>query len=65
MKKTILKSIIVLSYIYCLGYILFDFPNDTFVLRTITGVMSFIFSYSLLLKILDNKKEKKLANSEK
>lgn len=65
MKKTLLKSIIVISYIYCLSYILFDFPNDTFVMRAITGVMSFIFSCSLLLKILDDKKLKKVASVEK
>ncbi|MGE7625253.1 hypothetical protein ACQKMD_20225 [Viridibacillus sp. NPDC096237] len=65
MKKTLLKSIIVFSYIYCIGYFLFDFPNDTFVMRIITGVMSFIFSCSLLLKILDNKKEKELGSGEK
>ncbi|MGE7933633.1 hypothetical protein [Viridibacillus arvi] len=62
MKKPILKSNIVFSYIYCIGYILFDYPSDTFVMRTITGVMSFIFSCNLLLKILNNKKEKKLAS---
>lgn len=65
MKKTLLKSIIVTSYIYCLGYIFFGFPNDTFVMRTITGVMSIIFSCSLLLKIPDNKKQKKVASGEK
>ncbi len=61
MKKTLLKLIIVISYIYSLAYILFGFSNDSFVMRAITGVMSTIFSVSLLyflLKTIDNKKKK-------
>ncbi len=62
MKNILFKLLIVVSWIYGLGYILFDFSNDTFVMRAITGVMSLVFSCSLLfflLKIIDNKKQKK------
>jgi len=52
MKKTLLNLIIVISYIYCLAYILFDFSNDSIVMRAVTGVMSTIFSVSLLYFLL-------------
>lgn len=61
MKKVFFNAMKVISGIYCLGYILFDFPNDTYVMRAITGVMSFIFSYSLLLFVF-NKIDFKLKN---
>lgn len=61
MKKTLLNLLIVISYIYCLAYILFGFSIDSFVMRAVSGVMSTIFSVSLLyflLKFLNNKKTK-------
>ena len=63
MKNILFKLVIVISWIYCLGHIIFDFPNDTFVMRAVTGVMSVVFSCSLLfflLKIIDNKNQKKI-----
>ena len=60
MKNTLYKFFIVISWIYSLGHILFGFPNDTFLMRALTGVMTFVFSCSLLfflLKIIDNKKK--------
>ena len=59
MRNIVVKLLIGLSWIYSLGHILFGFPNDTFIMRAVTGVMSMIFSYSLLLfllKVFDNKK---------
>lgn len=53
MKKAFFNAMKVISAIYCLGYILFDFPNDIYVMRAITWVMSFIFSYSLLLFVFN------------
>jgi len=67
MKNTLFKIIIVISWIYCLGHILFSFPTDTFVMRAVTGVMSMVFSCSLwffLLKMIDNKKQKKMKVNE-
>ncbi len=58
MKKKLFNFIIVISYIYCLGYILFDFPSNTLITRVATGIMSAIFSSSLLyflLKFFDKK----------
>ena len=63
MKNTSFKLFIVISWIYCLGHIIFSFPTDTFVIRAVTGVMSMVFSCSLLfflLKMIDNKKQKKM-----
>lgn len=63
MKSILFKIFIVISWIYCLGHILFGFPNDTFLIRAVTGVMSTFFSCSLLfflLKIIDNKKQRKM-----
>lgn len=62
MKKIVFQLLIVVSWIYCLGYILFDFPTDHFVMRAIKGVLSIVFSCSLLLflfHIIDNKEQKK------
>lgn len=62
MKKIVFQLLIVVSWIYCLGYILFDFPTDHFVMRAVKGVLSIVFSCSLLLflfHIIDNKKQKK------
>lgn len=62
MKKIVFQLLIIVSWIYCLGYILFDFPIDTFVMRAVKGVLSIVFSCSLLLflfKIIDTKKKKK------
>ncbi|MFJ8261200.1 hypothetical protein ACIQ4I_04460 [Rummeliibacillus sp. NPDC094406] len=57
-KKTLFKLFIVSSYIYCLGYIFFDIPHDTFVMRGIKGIMSITFSYSLLYFLLKRTKQK-------
>ncbi len=62
MKKIVFQLLIIVSWIYSLGYILFDFPTDNFGMRAVKGVLSIIFSCSLLLflfKIIDNKKQKK------
>lgn len=67
MKNILLELFIVISWIYCLGHILFGFPNNTFLMRAVTGVMSMVFSCSLLfflLKIIDNKKQKKVEVNE-
>jgi len=62
MKITLLNLIVVMSYIYSIGYILFDFPNDTYTMRAVNGVMTAICSCSLLyffLRFFENKKSNK------
>ncbi len=57
MKKTFVNLVIVISGIYCMGDILFGFPNDSFLMHDVTNILSTIFSCTLLcyfLKILDN-----------
>lgn len=56
MKKFFKYLILLISYIYCLGYIIFDYPTDTYLTRAIRGIMSTIFSISLwyfLLRYFD------------
>lgn len=63
MKNNFFKVFIIVSWMYCLGYILFGFPTDTFVMRAIKSVMSIVFSCSLLFflfKILDKKQKKEM-----
>ncbi|MGG2055471.1 hypothetical protein ABFY48_13835 [Lysinibacillus pakistanensis] len=63
MKIILFKLFIVVTFIYCCGFIIFDFPSDTFVMRAVKGVMSMVFSCSLLfflIKILDKKQKKEL-----
>lgn len=48
MKKFLKYTIIPASYIYCIGYIIFDYPTDTYLARGIKGIMSLIFTMSLL-----------------
>ena len=62
MKNLLFKLFIGMSWIYCLGHILFGYPHETFVMRAATGVMSIVFSCSLLfllLKAIDNNGQKK------
>lgn len=62
MKKTLFNLIVVLSYIYSIGYILFDFPTDTYTMRAVHGVMTTICSCSLLyfvLRFFENRKSNK------
>ncbi|RIJ62982.1 hypothetical protein CW357_15980 [Rummeliibacillus sp. TYF005] len=48
MKKFLKYTIIPASYFYCIGYIIFDYPTDTYLARGIRGIMSLIFTMSLL-----------------
>lgn len=43
MKKIVLNLIVVIAYVYCLGDILIDFPNNPYLIRAVTGIMSTIF----------------------
>lgn len=49
MKKTLFNAINVIAAIYSLGYIAFGYPNDTYVMHAITGIMTTIFSVNLLI----------------
>ena len=63
MKNILFKLFIVVAWIYCLGHILYGFPTDTVVMRSVKGVMSIVFSCSLLFflfKILDKKQKKEM-----
>ncbi|MFE9276145.1 hypothetical protein ACQKLN_03650 [Paenibacillus glucanolyticus] len=57
MKKAILRWVIVLSALYCMGHILFDF-KETRLMRIITGAVEISFFGSILLFINSRTKEK-------
>jgi hypothetical protein len=58
MKKTILRWVIVLSALYCMGHILFDF-KETRLMRIFTGAVEISFFGSILLYINLKTKEGK------
>lgn len=61
MKKNIFTIIKWIAVIYSLGYIVFGYPNDTYLMRIITGIMLTIFSVTLLIYLF-KRIEKKLKN---
>ena len=59
MNTSTIKFVVTLSWIYCLAYILFGFPQDTLPMRAVTAVMSIIFTCSMfygLLKVVERGK---------
>lgn len=52
MSHVLLKIIIVIAGIYCVGDIIIGFSNDMFWMRAVSETMSFIFSTSLLIFIV-------------
>jgi hypothetical protein len=61
-KKVILRWIIALSALYCLGHILFDF-KETRPMRIITGAIEISFFGSILLYMNLKTKEEKSNHS--
>ena len=58
MKEIIFTAIKWIAAIYAIGYIIFGYPNDTFLMRAITGIMLTIFSVNVLIylfKIIEKK----------
>ena len=56
MNMSIVKFVVIISWIYCVAYLLFGFPQDTLLMRTATGVMLIIFTCSMfygLLKVVE------------
>ena len=61
MKKNIFAMIKWIAAIYTLGYIIFGYPNDTYLMRAITGIMATIFVINVLIyifKIIEKMKNK-------
>ncbi len=59
MNTSFVKFVVTLSWIYCLAYILFGFPEDTLLMRAVTAVMSIVFTCSMfygLLKVVERGK---------
>lgn len=49
LKEIIFTAIKWIAAIYAIGYIIFGYPNDTYLMRAITGIMLTIFSVNLLI----------------
>lgn len=49
LKKIIFTVIKWIAVIYAIGYIIFGYPNDTYLMRAITGIMLTIFSVNVLI----------------
>ncbi|MEK4980104.1 hypothetical protein [Bacillus sp. FSL K6-6540] len=64
MKKSLLQWVIMLSAVYCIGHILFDF-KETRWMRILTGAVEISFFGSILLYIYLKKREDKTAHSTK
>lgn len=62
MKKSIFAMIKWIAAIYTLGYIIFGYPNDTYLMRAITGIMTTIFSINVLICIFINYEKMKNKN---
>ena len=62
MKKSIFAMIKWIAAIYTLGYIIFGYPNDTYLMRAITGIMTTIFSINVLIYIFINYEKMKNKN---
>ncbi|MGC6587343.1 hypothetical protein ACPV3A_20615 [Paenibacillus sp. Dod16] len=62
MKKAILRWVMVLSALYCMGHILFDF-KETHLMRIFTGAVEISFFGSILLYINLKTKEGKSNHS--
>lgn len=53
MGKAIVRAIQWIAAIYSVGYMMFDYPNDTYMMRAITAIMTTIFSFTLLMYVLN------------
>jgi len=59
MNIRFVKFVVTISWIYCAAYLLVDFPQDTLLMRTVTGGMVIVFTCSLfygLLKVVERGK---------
>lgn len=61
MNKPFFSVIKWIAAIYSVGYIIFGYPNDTYIMRAITGIMTTIFSFNILV-FLFKRNENKFKN---
>lgn len=59
MKKNIFTSIKWVAAIYAIGYIIFGYSNDSYLMRTIHGILLTIFSVNLLIYLFQFIEKKK------
>lgn len=55
MNKAFFSTIKWVAAVYSIGYIIFDYPNDTYTMRAITGIMTTIFSFNVLIYLFKRK----------
>lgn len=49
MKSILLTSIKYIAALYSIGYIIFGYPNDPFLMRALNSLMFMIFSVTVLM----------------
>lgn len=49
LKKIIFTTIKWIAAIYAIGYVIFGYPNDAYLMRATTGIMLTIFSINVLI----------------
>lgn len=58
LKKTIFTIIKWIAAIYAIGYIVFGYPKDTYLMRAITSIMLTIFSVNVLIYLFKSIEKK-------
>ncbi|MEX3745553.1 hypothetical protein [Lysinibacillus xylanilyticus] len=58
MKKNIFTIIKWVVAIYAVGYIVFGYPNDTYLMRAINGIMLTIFSVNIFIYLFKSIEKK-------
>ncbi|MGE7954791.1 hypothetical protein [Lysinibacillus xylanilyticus] len=58
MKKNIFTIIKWVAAIYAVGYIVFGYPNDTYLMRAINGIMLTIFSVNVFIYLFKSIEKK-------
>ncbi len=58
LKKIIFTVIKWIAAIYAIGYIILGYPNDTYLMRAITGIMLTIFSVNVLIYLFKSIEKK-------
>lgn len=58
MKKNIFTIIKWVATIYAVGYIVFGYPNDTYLMRAINGIMLTIFSVNVFIYLFKSTEKK-------
>lgn len=65
LKRVIFTSIKWIAAIYAIGYIIFGYPNDTYLMRAINSILCTIFSVNVLIYVLKKIEKNQKPNHRK